>query len=145
MWHSLRDDQNLTFHQFIKDNLGHESGSSTANYNTIKITTDKILDKDSAIKLNATHATTVRLESQVAELKEEVKEVKEIEVPAPAVPVVPPVRLSKATAAKLALFKTAVAEGKTSYEQLEKVKIPNTIPQKYLTRNMISKFKKMSQ
>ena len=137
--YSLRDDQNLTFHQFIKDNLGHESGSSTANYNTIKITTDKILDKDSAVKLNATHATTVRLESQVAELKEEVDDIQEVKVPE-----VPEVRLSKATTAKLKLFKKAVAEGKTSYESLEKVKIPGTIPQKYLTRNMISKFKGMN-
>lgn len=143
--YSLRDDQNLTFHQFIKDNLGHESGASTANYNTIKITTDKILDKDSAVKLNATHATTVRLESQVAELKEEVDDIQEVKIPE--VPVLEISRinsLSKATTAKLKLFKKAVAEGKTSYEQLEKVKIPGTIPQKYLTRNMITKFKKMN-
>ena len=73
-------------------------------------------------------------EETKVETKEETKETKEA---------IRVASLSKATRVKYEVFKKAVAAGKTSYEQLERVKIPGTIPQKYLTRNMISKFKKM--
>jgi integrase len=139
--YSLRDDQNMTLHLFIKENLGHDSGSSTQNYNTIKITTDKILDKDSAAKLNATHATTVKLEREVEDLKQEVNDI----VVPPAVQAAQAVvaKLPKATKAKFELIKKAIAQGKTSYSELEKVAIPGTKPVKFITRNIISKYKKI--
>jgi hypothetical protein len=142
--YSLRDEQNLTFHQFIKDNLGHESNSSTQNYNTIKITTDKILDKDSAVKLNSTYSTTVRLEREVDDLKQEVHDI--AVPPATYTPAVQEVveRLPRATKMKFQLIKKAMAEGKTSYAQLEKVAIPGTTPQKFITRNIIAKYKKIN-
>ena len=104
--YSLVKNNRMTFHQFIKTNLGHESNHSTINYNTIQIIDTPDKDTD----------TTP-----------------------------PPVSsLSATTTAKYKIYKQAVAEGKTSYQQLEAVKIPNTSPQKYLTRNMITKFKKMN-
>ena len=94
----------MTFHQFIKTNLGHESNHSTINYNTIQIIDTPDIDTN-------TQPTILNL--------------------------------SKSTTAKYKVYQQAVSEGKTSYEQLEAVKIPNTSPQKYLTRNMITKFNKI--
>ena len=110
-------DDDLTYHQFIKESLGHESGGSVAHYNTI-VTIGK--DEEETKETKETKEESLGHESggSVASL-------------------------SKATRVKYEVFKKAVAAGKTSYEQLERVKIPGTIPQKYLTRNMISKFKKM--
>ena len=122
----LLDDDKLTYHQFIKDSLGHESGGSVAHYNTIVT-----IWKDE----EETKAETKETKAETKETKVESKETKEEDVKVAS--------LSKATRVKYEVFKKAVAAGKTSYEQLERVKIPGTIPQKYLTRNMISKFKKM--
>ena len=131
----------MTLHLFIKTNLGHDSNSSTQNYNTIKISTDKILDKDSAAKLNATHSTTVLLERQVDDLKQEVHDITVPPVVAAAQAVVR--RLPAATRMKFELVKKAIAEGKNSYAELERVAIPGTTPVKFLTRNIISKYKKL--
>ena len=141
--YSLRDDQNMTLHLFIKTNLGHDSNSSTQNYNTIKISTDKILDKDSAAKLNATHSTTVKLEREVAEIQEELDD---ITVP-PAAQAARAVvaRLPAATKAKFEVIRLAMAAGKTSYAELEKVPIPGTTPIKFITRNIIAKYKKLNK
>lgn len=110
--YSLIKNNRMTFHQFIKTNLGHESNNSTINYNTIQII-------DTPLKSNVFDFSTDT-------------------IPPPAL------GLSATTTGKLAVYKQAVSEGKISYEQLEAVKIPNTSPQKYLTRNMITKFKKMN-
>ena len=124
----LLDDDKLTYHQFIKESLGHESGGSVAHYNTIvTIGKDEEETKEESKETKETKVET-------KETKEETKETKEA---------IRVASLSKATRVKYEVFKKAVAAGKTSYEQLERVKIPGTIPQKYLTRNMISKFKKM--
>jgi integrase len=118
----LKDDDKLTYHQFIKDSLGHESGGSVAHYNTIvTIWKDEEESKGES-------------KGETKETKAETKETKETKEEA---------SLSKATRVKYEVFKKAVAAGKTSYEELEKVKIPGTIPQKYLTRNIILKFKRM--
>lgn len=105
--YSLVKNNKMSFHQFIKTNLGHESNNSTINYNTIQI-----------------------IDTPYKEI--------DIDMTPP-----PVLILSKSTAAKYKIYQQAVSEGKTSYEQLEAVKIPNTLPQKYLTRNMITKFKKI--
>ena len=102
--YSLLKNNKMTFHQFIKTNLGHESNHSTINYNTIQIIDTPDIDTN-------TQPTILNL--------------------------------SKSTTAKYKVYQQAVSEGKISYEQLESVKIPNTSPQKYLTRNMITKFNKI--
>ena len=104
--YSLIKNNRMTFHQFIKTNLGHESNNSTINYNTIQIIDTPDIDTDTDTQPTASS-------------------------------------LSATTTAKYKVYQQAVAEGKISYKQLESVKIPNTLPQKYLTRNMITKFKKI--
>jgi hypothetical protein len=85
----------------------------------------------------------VRLERQVDDLKQEVENI--VVPPTTYTPAVQEVveRLPRATKQKFALIKKAMAEGKTSYAQLEKVAIPGTTPVKYITRNIISKYKKI--
>ena len=109
--YSLVKNNRMTFHQFIKTNLGHQSNHSTINYNTIQILKSNVFDFSDRPDTDTQPTAS---------------------------------SLSKSTAAKYVLYQQAVAEGKTSYEQLESVKIPNTSPQKYLTRNIITKFKKMN-
>ena len=104
--YSLIKNNRMTFHQFIKTNLGHESNNSTINYNTIQIIDTPDIDTDTDTQPTASS-------------------------------------LSVTTTAKYKVYQQAVAEGKISYKQLESVKIPNTLPQKYLTRNMITKFNKI--
>lgn len=115
--YSLQDAPNLTFHQFIKESLGHAGGGYTANYNTIEI-----VNPDGS-----------EPEPDGSEPEPE---------PEPT-PSGPTFKLTKATAVKFAVFQTAWDQGKRSYEALERVGIPGTGPQKYLTRNMIAKFKKL--
>ena len=80
--YSLRDEPNITYEYWIKSQLGHESAGSTMNYNSVKITTAKLLDKDSAAKLNLTYKNTITLEDKITKLEEKIDE---IEVP-PAAP-----------------------------------------------------------
>jgi hypothetical protein len=101
------------------------------------------LDKDSAAKLNATHATTVLLERQVDDLKQEIDDIVVPPTPLVAAAQEKVAKLPRATRAKFELIKKAMLDGKTSYAQLEKVAIPGTTPVKYITRNIISKYKKI--
>jgi hypothetical protein len=59
--YSLREHHNMTFELWIQRMLAHDSSGSTMNYNTIKITTAKLLDEDSAAKLNLTYSNTLEL------------------------------------------------------------------------------------
>jgi hypothetical protein len=67
---SLRNEPSMTLHAFIKKNLGHESSGATQNYNTLNITTDRMLDKDTTTVINATHIATVKLSDEVEGLKD---------------------------------------------------------------------------
>ena len=73
--YSLREEPNITYEYWIKSMLGHESAGSTMNYNSVKITTAKILDKDSAAKLNLTYKNTIHIEDKITKLEEKVAEV----------------------------------------------------------------------
>jgi hypothetical protein len=133
---SLRNEPNMTLHAFIKQNLGHESSGSTQNYNTINITTDRILDKDTATVINSTHRATVNLQDEIEELKHEVRTLEHT----PASQVLQTARdieldnQSVATKAKFAKITNAISKGKSSYSEMEALGI---------TAHMYSKYKKL--
>ena len=84
--YSLREAHNMTFELWIQRMLAHDSSSSTMNYNTIKITTAKLLDKDSAAKLNLTYNNTIELKQEIANLEEKIDDITPIAI-APVSPV----------------------------------------------------------
>jgi uncharacterized membrane protein YcgQ (UPF0703/DUF1980 family) len=133
---SLRNEPNMTLHAFIKQNLGHESSGSTQNYNTINITTDRILDKDTATVINSTHRATVNLQEEIEGLKQEISDIQHT----PASQVLQTARdielnnQSVATKNKFAKITKAISQGKTSYSQMESIGI---------TAHMYSKYKKL--
>ena len=126
----------MTLHQFIKENLGHESSGSTQNYNTINITTDRILDKDTATVINSTHRATVNLQEEIVELKQDLRDLEHT----PASQVLQTARdielnnQSVATKAKFNIITKAIAKGKSSYSEMEALGI---------TAHMYSKYKKL--
>ena len=134
--YSLRNEPNMTLHQFIKENLGHESSGSTQNYNTINITTDRILDKDTATVINSTHRATVNLQEEIVELKQEIRDLEHT----PASQVLQTARdielnnQSVATKAKFAKITKAIEKGKISYSEMSDIGI---------TAHMYSKYKKL--
>ena len=134
--YSLRNEPNMTLHQFIKENLGHESSGSTQNYNTINITTDRILDKDTATVINSTHRATVNLQEEIVELKQEVRDLEHT----PASQVLQTARdielnnQSVATKAKFAKITNAISKGKSSYSEMSDIGI---------SAHMYSKYKKL--
>ena len=131
--YSLRNSPNMTLHQFIKENLGHESSGSTQNYNTINITTDRILDKDTATVINSTHRATVNLQEEIVELKQEIRDLEHT----PASQVLQTARdielnnQSVATKAKFAKITNAIAKGKSSYSEMEALGITAYLYSKY--------------
>jgi uncharacterized membrane protein YcgQ (UPF0703/DUF1980 family) len=133
---SLRNEPNMTLHAFIKQNLGHESSGSTQNYNTINITTDRILDKDTATVINSTHRATVNLQEEIKNLEQEVRTLEHT----PASQVLQDARnveldnLTAATKAKFAKITNAISKGKSSYSEMEALGI---------TAHMYSKYKKL--
>jgi uncharacterized membrane protein YcgQ (UPF0703/DUF1980 family) len=134
--YSLRNEPNMTLHAFIKQNLGHESSGSTQNYNTINITTDRILDKDTATVINSTHRATVNLQDEVKQLEQDVRDLEHT----PASQVLQNARnvelghLTEGTRAKFVKITKAIAEGKSSYSEMERLGI---------TAHMYSKYKKL--
>ena len=73
--YSLRETHNMTFELWIQRMLAHDSSGSTMNYNTIKITTAKLLDEDSAAKLNLTYSNTLELKQEIANLEEKIDDI----------------------------------------------------------------------
>jgi hypothetical protein len=130
---SLRNEPNMTLHQFIKTNLGHESSGSIQNYNTINITTDRILDKDTATVINSTHRATVNLQDEVKNLEQEVRTLEHT----PASQVLQNARnleinrQSVATKAKFKIITKAISEGKNSYSEMERFGISTYLYSKY--------------
>jgi uncharacterized membrane protein YcgQ (UPF0703/DUF1980 family) len=134
---SLRNEPNMTLHAFIKQNLGHESSGSTQNYNTINITTDRILDKDTATVINSTHRATVNLQEEIEGLKQEVRTLEHT----PASQVLQDARnveldhLTVATKNKFAKITKAISQGKSSYSEMSDIGI---------SAHMYSKYKKLN-
>ena len=136
--YSLRDQPNQTLHSYIKDNLGHDEDSSTMHYNTLQVTSARVLEKDAAAKLEATHRATIELRGDVAELKEEITTATAAAPSATAtatatVASVASMKVTPGTMAKFKKIEALVKEGKVKYADMER---------KGITAHVYSKWKK---
>ena len=145
-----------SLHSFIKEFLGHDSDGSTTNYNSIEVTSDRILDKNHAQILNSTKISTISNKTEIEQIKDQLKEknqITEAEVAkavAKAVQsvqsgdlkvedVVPKAAKSYAsTKDKYKKIEDLISQGFTSYSQLQAKGVSTYMLSKYKKTNGIS-------
>ena len=124
--YSLREHHNMTFELWIQKMLAHDSSGSTMNYNTIKITTAKLLDEDSAAKLNLTYNNTIELKQEIANLEEKIDDITPVAIAPTAVRALRP-----ATIESFKKIKTLLDSGVRSYKDMTTNGIPHNMYNKY--------------
>ena len=135
--YSFRTNHNQTLHNFIKVNLGHTKDGSTTSYNSINVSSDRILDKDQA-KVIHSNIDTVR--EHTIELKKIEKKIEDISAGIyNAEPIVKQVPINK-TEKKFEEIDKAVADGATSYKALQDLGYTTYMIAKYKRARGIKRF-----
>ncbi len=119
----------MTFELWIQRMLAHDSSGSTMNYNTIKIAAAKLLDEDSAAKLNLTYSNTLELKQDIANLESKIEDITPLAQEPTAVR-----ELRGRTKQIFKKIKELIDSGVTSYKDMERNDV---------SHNMYNKYKKL--
>ena len=132
--YSLRENHSWTFEYFVLKMLGHSGSGSVQNYNSIKITSDKLLDKDSASKLNLTYKNTIQLQDEITKLEKKIDDIEAPVAPTQTVNEIAITKLRPETQRKFKQIKELLEKGVVSYKDMKT---------KGISKNMYTNYKNL--